>query len=145
MIFCDVNVLVYAFRKDVEQHAVYNPWLAERLQGDEPIGLSSVVLSGFVRIVTHPRIYRDPAPVESALDFVQALRDAPATVPLVEGPRHWDIFDRLCRKVGARANLVQDAYLAALAIEHGATLYSADRDFTRFPGLRWQHPLEYTD
>ncbi|MEV6943412.1 type II toxin-antitoxin system VapC family toxin [Streptomyces sp. NPDC051172] len=145
MIFCDVNVLVYAFRKDVEQHAAYNPWLTERLQGDEPIGLSSVVLSGFVRIVTHPRIYRDPAPVESALDFVQALRDAPATVPLVEGPRHWDIFDRLCRKVGARANLVQDAYLAALAIEHGATLYSADRDFTRFPGLRWQHPLEDTD
>ena len=145
MIFCDVNVLVYAFRKDVERHAAYHSWLTSRLQGDEPVALSSVVLSSFVRIVTHPRIYRDPAPTEAALDFVQVLRDAPASVPLAAGPRHWEIFDRLCRKVGARGNLVQDTYLAALAIEHGATLYSADRDFTRFPGLRWQHPMEEDD
>ncbi|MGC9536265.1 type II toxin-antitoxin system VapC family toxin [Streptomyces sp. UG1] len=139
-----MNVLVYAFRKDLEQHAAYNPWLTDRLQGDEPVALNSVVLSGFVRIVTHPRIYRDPAPTDAALDFVQVLRDAPTTIPLVEGPRHWEIFDRLCRKVGARGSLVQDTYLAALAIEAGATFYSADRDFARFPGLRWQHPLEET-
>ena len=144
MIFCDVNVLVYAFRKDLDEHEAYNPWLTERLQGDEPIGLSSVVLSSFLRIVTHSRIYRDPAPIDAALDFVQVLRDAPTTVPLIEGPRHWEIFERLCRKAGARGNLVQDAYLAALAIEAGAILYSADRDFARFPGLRWQHPLEDT-
>jgi hypothetical protein len=94
--------------------------------------------------VTHSRIYRDPAPIDAALEFVQVLRDAPNTVPLIEGPRHWEIFERLCRKAGARGNLVQDAYLAALAIEAGAIFYSADRDFARFPGLRWQHPLEDT-
>lgn len=64
------------------------------------------------------------------------------STPLFEGPRHWEIFDRLCRKIGARANLVPDAYLAALAIESGSTFYSADRGFARFPDLRWEHPMD---
>jgi toxin-antitoxin system PIN domain toxin len=142
VILCDVNVLVYAFRKDLDQHEAYNRWLTARLEGDEPVGLSSVILSGFVRIVTHSRIYRDPAPVDAALDFVQTLREAPTTIPVIEGPRHWEIFDRLCRQAGVRGGLVSDAHLAALAIESGAAFYSSDRDFARFPGLRWQHPLE---
>ncbi|MDI3389941.1 type II toxin-antitoxin system VapC family toxin [Streptomyces sp. B-S-A8] len=142
MIFCDANVLVHAFRKDAEEHDAYNRWLTERLNGEEPVAISSVVASGFVRIVTHPRIFPDPAPVAAALEFVEALRQAPAAVPLREGERHWEIFGRLCRKVSARGNLVPDAHLAALAIESGATLYSADRGFARFPGLRWQHPMD---
>ena len=73
------------------------------------------------------------------------MRNAPVSAPVQEGPRHRDIFERLCLKAGARGNLFPDAYFAALAIENGATLYCADRGFARFPGLRWQHPLEDTD
>ncbi|MDI3421262.1 type II toxin-antitoxin system VapC family toxin [Streptomyces luteolus] len=137
-----MNVLVYAFREDAEGHEAYHSWLAERLNGEEPVGISSVVTSGLVRIVTHPKIFTEPAPVSTALEFVEALREAPASVPLREGERHWQIFERLCRKVGARGNLIPDAYLAALAIETGATFYSADRGFARFPGLRWRHPMD---
>lgn len=140
MIFCDVNVLVHAFREDAEKHGHYRDWLTERLNGDEPVAHNAVVASGFVRIVTHPGIFTEPAPVEAALDFLAAFHSSPVAVPLREGARHWEIFDRLCRMAGARAGLVPDAYLAALAIESGSDFYSADRGFARFPGLRWHHP-----
>ena len=145
MILCDVNVLVYAFREDAKDHDRYHAWLIERLRADEPVGYNSVIDSGFLRIVTHQRIYQPPSEPETAFAFLQDVRNAPVSAPVQEGPRHWDIFERLCLKAGARGNLVPDAYFAALAIEHGATLYSADRGFARFPGLRWQHPLEDTD
>ncbi|WP_328502913.1 type II toxin-antitoxin system VapC family toxin [Streptomyces sp. NBC_00457] len=137
-----MNVLVYAFREEAKEHEPYKKWLIERLRGDEPVAYNAMVASGFVRLVTHPRIFPRPVTSADALDFLQAIREAPVTTPLHEGPRHWEIFDRLCRRVGARGNLVPDAYLAALAIESGSTFYSADRGFARFPGLRWQHPLE---
>lgn len=140
MIFCDVNVLVYAFREDVDEHKAYSAWLTDRLNGDEPVAHNAVVASGFLRVVTNPRIFPVPAPLPAALDFLAAVRSSPVAVTLYEGPRHWDIFQRLCLKVGARANLVPDAYLAALAIESGSDFYSADRGFARFPGLRWRHP-----
>lgn len=142
MIFCDVNVLVYAFREDMTQHQDYRRWLEERLNGDEPFALSSLVASGFLRVVTHPKIFAEPSEQEVALTFLSDLRRAPVAVPLSEGPRHWEIFERLTRKVGARGNLVPDAYLAALAVESGADFHSADRGFARFPGLRWRHPLD---
>jgi len=82
-----------------------------------------------------------PAPIESALAFAEALRGQPNALPLAPGPRHWGVFERLCRDAGVRGNLVPDAYLAALAIEHGAELVTADRDFERFPGLRWRMPF----
>ncbi len=144
MILCDVNVLVYAFREDSKDHDRYHAWLLDRLRGDEPVGYNGVIDSGFLRIVTHQRIYQPPSEPETALAFLQDVRTSPVSTPVQEGPRHWGIFERLCLKVGARGNLVPDAYFAALAIEHGATLYSADRGFARFPGLRWQHPLEDT-
>ena len=108
---------------------------------DEPIGLSDLVLSGFVRVATHPRIFDPPAPVDEALGFADALRSQPNTVGIAPGPRHWDIFGRLCREAGAKGNLVPDAYLAALAVESGSEWITTDRDFSRFPGLRWRHPL----
>lgn len=83
-----------------------------------------------------------PAPVESALAFAAALREQSNAVILAPGARHWAIFERLCREAGATGNLVPDAYLAALAIEHGAELITADRDFARFPGVRWRHPFD---
>jgi toxin-antitoxin system PIN domain toxin len=138
----DVNVLVYAHRPEAPEHARYRAWLDEARKADEPLGLSSVVLSGFLRIVTHPRVFRDPSPLDAAVAFTQALRAAPSALAVEPGQRHWDIFLRLCHAADARGNLVPDTYLAALAIERGATWYSADRGFGRFPDLRWRHPLE---
>ena len=141
MILTDVNVLVYAYRTDAPQHQAYRDWLEQAVNGDEAYGLSDLVLSGFVRVVTHPRVFAPPSPIEDALQFANVLRDRPDCVRIAPGPRHWSIFARLCRDAGVRGNLVPDAYLAALAIESGSEWITTDRDYSRFPGLRWRHPL----
>jgi uncharacterized protein len=105
------------------------------------MGISDLVLGGFVRVATHPRIFSPPAPIDEALGFATALRSQPNAVPVSPGPRHWEIFERLCRTANAKGNLVPGAYLAALAIESGSEWISTDRGFSRFPGLRWRHPL----
>lgn len=104
--------------------------------------MSESILSGFVRVATHPRVFDPPAPIAAALDFAAVLRGAPNALDVRPGPRQWEIFDRLCRGAGARGNLVADAALAALAIESGALWVTTDRDFSRFRGLRWRHPLD---
>ena len=142
MILMDVNVLVYAHREESVNHAAYRQWLDELINGDEAYGLSDMVLSGFVRIVTHPRIYKPPSPISAALDFAEEVRSPANCVPISPGARHWDIFSHLVRSVEARGNLVPDAFFAALAIESGSEWITTDRDFSRFPGLRWRHPLQ---
>lgn len=99
------------------------------------------MLAGFLRVVTHPRVFTPPTPIDRALEFVAALRSPPNVVSIQPGRRHFDIFTRLCREAGAKGNLVADAYLAALAIESGSDWITTDRDYSRFPGLRWRHPL----
>ena len=141
MIVPDVTVLVYAFREDAPGHRDYRSWLLERVGAHEAFGLSEIVLSGVLRIVTHPRIFAPPTPLDVALAYVSALRSQPNCVLLQPGPRHWDIFSTLCSKAGAKGNIVADAYHAALAIEHGCEWITTDRDYARFPGLRWRHPL----
>jgi hypothetical protein len=138
----DVNVLVYAHRADAPEHARYRVWLSEIIHSDAAYGMSDLVLSGFVRVVTHPRVFRDPTPLETALVFAAEVRDHPSCIAVSPGERHWDIFTRLCRAVGARGSLVPDAFLAALAIESGAEWVTTDRDYARFPDLRWRHPLD---
>ncbi len=138
----DVNILVYAHRPEATDHDRYRAWLDGARTGDEPLGVSSLVLSGFVRVVTHPRVFRDPTPLGIALDFAGTVLAAPSALTVVPGSRHWAIFERLCRSAEVSGNLVPDAHLAAMAIERGATWYSADRNFARFHGLRWRHPLE---
>jgi hypothetical protein len=138
----DVNVLVYAFRPDARDHSRYRAWLEELLADSESYASSDIVLAGFIRVVTHPRIFGDPAPIETALRFAGSYRSHPNCVPVTPGPRHWGIFIQLCRASGARGGLVADAYLAALAIESGYEWITTDRDYGRFPGLRWRHPLE---
>jgi len=138
----DANVLVYAHRADVSEHPRYRGWLSEVMQSDAAYGMSDLVLSGFLRVVTHPRVFRDPTPLDTALAFAAGVRDHPNCISVSPGERHWDIFTRLCRTVGARGSLVPDAYLAALAIESGAEWVTTDRDYARFPGLRWRHPLD---
>ncbi len=141
MLLPDVNVLIYAFRSSTQDHARYRSWLQTAIDAEEPFGLSDLVLSGFLRVATHPRIFDPPASLEDALTFADVLRSVPNAVRLTPGERHWDLFVRSCRDGGARGNLVADAFLAALAIESGSELITTDRDFARFPGLRWRHPF----
>jgi uncharacterized protein len=136
----DVNVVVYAFRKDGPMYGRYAPWMRGLLDGDRGFSVPDVVLSGFLRVVTHPRIFSVPSSIEESLAFAEQLRESPMYVPIAPGPRHWGIFARLCRTTGARGNLVPDAYLAALAIESGSEWITTDRDYSRFPGLRWRLP-----
>ena len=116
----DVNVLVYAHRLDDVRHQEYADWLRGLLAGQEPYGVSDLVLSGFLRIVTNPKVFKQPTPMDTGLAFTQLLRTQPNCVPVEPGPRHWDIFTGLCRTAGVKGNLVPDAYLAALAIESGS-------------------------
>lgn len=138
----DVNILVNAHRPEASGHERYRDWLEDARRGPEPLGLSDIVLSGFLRVVTHPKVFKEPTPLEEAIAFVEVLRSSPAVIPIAPGDRHWPIFRDLCTKAQASGNLVPDAFLAALAIEHGATWVTADRGFARFPDLRWQHPLD---
>lgn len=142
MLLLDVNVCIYAIREDSTDHQAYRSWVTDALNGDEPVGISELVLSGVIRVITNHRIFREPSTTQQALDACGALRSGSVAVPLQPGKRHWEIFDLLCRQTNAKANAVPDAYHAALAIENGATLITADRGFARFPGLRWRHPLQ---
>ncbi len=142
MLLPDVNVLVYAHREDAPDHDRHLAWLEQTVNSDEAFGLADIVLSGFIRVVTHPRVFSPASPVDTALAFTTALRQRPNCVVIAPGARHWDIFTSLCRRAGARGNLIPDAYLAALAIESGSDWITTDRGFARFPGLRWRHPLE---
>jgi toxin-antitoxin system PIN domain toxin len=141
LILCDVNVLVYAHREDAASHVAYREWLFRIVGGSEPFGYSDLVLSGFVRVVTHPRVFARPTPLGTALEFCSVLRSQPNAVSIAPGPRHWEIFERLCESSAVRGNLVPDAYLAALALESGSTWATADRDFVRFRELNIVHPL----
>jgi len=141
MLAPDVNVLAYAYREELPEHAACRGWLEDTVRADSAFALFDLVLSGFLRVVTHPRVFKTPTPLEEALEFVGELRAQPNCVVVPPGPRHWDIFERVCREAGAKGNLVADAYLAALAIESGCEWVTTDRDYSRFPGLRWRHPF----
>jgi uncharacterized protein len=141
LILPDVNVLVYAHRRDAADHQAYRAWLESAINADSAYGMSELVLSGFLRVVTHPRVFKQPSSLDDAITFANQLREQPNCVAIVPGNAHWRIFSRLCRQANARGNLVPDAYLAALAIEHGSEWITTDRDFSRFDGLNWRHPL----
>ncbi len=141
MVAPDVNVLVYAFREELPEHDACRRWLEGTVRADTAYALFDLVLSGFLRVVTHPRVFKTPTPFEAAFDFVDVLRTRPNSVVVQPGARHWSIFERLCRESRARGNLVSDAYLAALAIESGCEWVTADRDYAGFPGLRLHDPL----
>jgi len=141
VLLLDVNVWVYAHREDAPRHAEHKTFVETLLGGIEPFGLSTQVMSGFLRVVTHPRIFDPPTPLSIALQFAESIIGHPHALPVSPGERHWEIFVDLCRKVDARGNLVPDAYFAALAIESGNVWVTTDRDYSRFPGLDWKHPL----
>ena len=141
MILPDVNVLIYAFRMDSDDHQLYKDWLESVVNGPAAYGIAPQVLSGVVRICTHPRIFRRPSSRDETFAFCRALLEQPNATVTVPGSRHWTIFENLCGEVKATGNLVQDAWFAALAMESGCEWITTDRDYARFPGLTWREPV----
>ena len=135
-------MLVYAHRRDADRHAEYRGWLEQVMSADQAYGVADLVLSGFLRIVTHPKVFKQPTPLPQAAAFCAALRSRPNASVLSPGQRHWQIFTELCTEAGARGNLVPDAYLAAIAIETDSDWITTDRDYRRFSSLRVRHPLD---
>jgi uncharacterized protein len=140
VILPDVNVLIYAFRQDVPQYALCHTWLQSVVDGDARFGISPLALSAVVRVTTNPRSYRTPSTLEEAFRFCEHLRGQPHCQLVTPGERHWGIFSRLCIDTDTRGSRVTDAWFAALAIEWGCEWITLDRDFARFPGLKWQVP-----
>jgi toxin-antitoxin system PIN domain toxin len=135
-------VLVYAHRGGTPEHEQIGAWLEDIANGSAPFGLSALVLSGMLRVVTHPRVFATPTPLDTALEFVDALRARPNCVEIAPGPRHWKIFADLCRVTRAAGNEIPDAYHAALAIESGSEWITTDRGFSRYDELHFRHPLD---
>lgn len=141
MILPDVNVLIYAFRSEAEQHEAYRAWLEDVVNGPSAYGIAPQVLAGVVRICTHPRIFKQPSTLDDVLEFCDVLSEQPNASLVSPGERHWSIFESLCRQSRVSGNLVQDAWFAALAIESGCEWITADRDYAKFDGLSWRTPV----
>lgn len=141
MIIPDVNLLLYATNRDAVHHRAARDWWARALSEAEPVGLSWIVILGFIRISTNSRLMRSPLDAPRATALVDEWLARPPARLILETERHWDIFKRLLLPLGTAGNLTSDAHLAALAISHGATLCSTDNDFGRFVGLAWENPL----
>jgi uncharacterized protein len=136
----DVNVVLAAHRDDHPHFGQARTWLDELLTARAPFGVTDLVAGSFLRIATNRRIFSIPTPVAGAFDYLRALRGQPAHVHLGPGPRHLELLERLCREADASGDLIPDAQLAAIAIEHACELVSFDRDFARFADLRWIRP-----
>ena len=141
MLLLDANLLIYAFRRDLPQHVAAKCWLEVRLSEDEPLGLHPFSELAFLRITTNPRAFIHPSHPEEALRFLERLRSATVVSEVHSGPEQRAIFVRLAHDYHLVANDLSDAFIAAVAIEAGAVLVSADHGFGRFRGLRWIDPL----
>jgi hypothetical protein len=140
VILPDVNILVHAFRSDSSHHEICRPWLNAVVNGDARYAMAPQVLSGVIRITTHPKVFAMPSGLEEVLRFCDIFLAQPHCVILQPGDQHWGLFKRLCTEADARGNLVPDAWFAALAIEFGCEWVTLDRDYARFPGLKWRLP-----
>ena len=140
MILADVNVLIYAFRTDVQQHAICRAWLDAIVLSDARFGVTPLALAAVVRITTQSRAYQTPSTLEEAFGFCEDILGQPNCQVVEPGERHWDIFKRLCVATNIRGPRVTDAWFAALAIEWGCEWVTMDRDYARFPGLKWSVP-----
>ena len=141
MILIDANILVYAVNKDAPQHARAKSWLEKAISGTEPIGIPWTVLLAFLRLTTRPGLFRDPLRIGVAFDLIDFWLEQTSVSIIHPGPKHGALMRELLEPLGTGGNLTSDAHLAALALEHRAELCSSDRDFQRFPGLKWRNPL----
>lgn len=137
----DANLLIYAVNKDAPLHDKARPWIEDALSGGETIGFAWIVLLAFLRLSTRSGVFERPLAPAEALDLIDSWLAQPCATTVNPGDRHQRILRNLVDALGTAGNLVSDAHLAALAIEHGAELCSCDGDFSRFPGLRWHNPL----
>ena len=136
----DVNVLCYVVNQNDEYHPVIRDWWTKSLQGSEALGLPWVVVSGFLRISTNPRVFQKPLKVADALARVEAWIAHPSVTIISETPDHWPTLRQLIQDTNVSSKMMSDAHVAALAISRNATLVSCDRDFARFRQLRWENP-----
>ena len=142
MILPDINVLIYAHNPRAEHHQKSLEWWNQCLAGNEGIALAWVVILGFVRITTNPRLFGRPMPVEEAVERVEEWLSLPHITVVHPAQTHFTTWSSLLKRVGIAGNLTTDAHLAALAIERGLILHTTDADFARFPGLKWKNPLK---
>jgi len=140
VILPDVNVLIYAFRRDVPQHSISNAWLNQVVTAGVPFGISPLALAAVARVTTDQRVYRAPSALSEVFQFCDYLRGQPHCHIVEPGERHWSIFERLSLETDTRGRRVTDTWFAALAIEWGCEWITFDRDYARFPGLKWQLP-----
>ncbi len=141
MILVDANILLYAEDSLHPRSRQAREWWDDQLSGTGVICLCWIVLSAFIRIGTNPRVFEQPLSLEQALSRIQSWLDQPCTRIIRPTQRHWTVYRQMLIDGQAVANLVTDAYLAALAVEHGCELASTDSDFSRFPKLKWRNPL----
>lgn len=141
MIIPDLNLLVYAHSDGTSLHGPARRWWEDTVNGLERVGVPWVVSTGFVRLMTHPGVLSRPTPPERAVDMVVEWFRSTNIIPLNPGAQHLAVFREMLVAAGVGANLVTDAHIATLAIEHQAEVHSNDSDFARFPGLRWRNPL----
>lgn len=141
MILVDANLLLYAEDSSSEHHAVARAWWDAQLSGVEPVALCWPVLNAFIRIGTNARLHQQPLLLGEAIDRVQSWLEQPCVRLIHPGDQHWALFQQLLRGGKAVGNLVSDAHLAALAVEHNCVLQSTDADFSRFRGLKWRNPI----
>ena len=132
----DVNILVNAFHKDSESHALCYNWLENKINGSAILAISPLVLSGYLRIVTHPKIFTNPSSLKEAMAFCEIIRSSPSSVMIEPGEHHWEIFYNLCQKYNPQGNQIPDVWLAALAVEHNCHWITLDQEFSRYSGLR---------
>ncbi|MFN0022839.1 MAG: type II toxin-antitoxin system VapC family toxin [Parvularculaceae bacterium] len=140
MLLPDVNILIYAFRADVPEHLPSRRWLTALVEDNKPFAMSRLALSAVVRITTTVGIYRQPSSLDEVFSFCGVLAEQPNCRFVEPGEKHWAIFEDICRSTETRGKRVTDAWFAALAIEHGCEWVTLDRDYARFPGLRWRTP-----
>lgn len=141
MIVPDVNLLIYAHNDGTPYHTAARRWWEGLVNGEERVGIPWVVSTGFVRLMTHPRVLVNPATPTQAVDYVIEWFRLPHVMAINPGPDHLVHFRRNLLAAGVGANLVTDTHIAAVAMEYQAEVHSNDTDFSRFPGLRWRNPL----
>lgn len=141
MILVDANILLYAEDKKSPFHDKARIWWDAQLSGDYPVCLTWMVILAFLRLSTNRKVFETPLTSEQATKRVQSWMAQPCVRIVDPTSKHWEILQKLIVEGQAVANLISDAHLAALAIEHGCTLYSTDTDFSRFPSLKWKNPL----
>lgn len=137
----DVNVLLYAVNEDAAPHARARKWLETALSGHETVGFAWTVLLAFLRLSTRIAVFPRPLSPDESFDLIDSWLSQPCATIVHPGERHLSVLRELIAPLGTGGNVTSDAHLAALALEYGAELWSADSDFSRFPGLRWRNPL----